>query len=188
MSSLYEKNNKTFEIFKRILFCTIGAIIIGFNIKSFVRTGGLFPGGFAGITLLIQRSLDAFLNLHRNQMAWQKFYILFNICNRPKQYCRRHFTRYSIDLWHPSNSNLRWNYQRCCNLDLSSRRCQCRWNWLYLNLFFRKKRQGCMELHFARKCPSSHCRRCFVWCWQGNVFDNISILYHPSYSKSFQAV
>ena len=64
MSSLYEKHNKTFEILKRILFCTIGAVIIGFNIKSFVRTGGLFPGGFAGITLLIQRSLDTFMDIH----------------------------------------------------------------------------------------------------------------------------
>ena len=76
MSSLYEKNNKTFEIFKRILFCTIGAIIIGFNIKSFVRTGGLFPGGFAGITLLIQRSLDAFLNI---QVSYTLIYIPLNM-------------------------------------------------------------------------------------------------------------
>ena len=76
MSSLYEKNNKGFEVLKRILFCTIGAVIIGFNIKSFVRTGGLFPGGFAGITLLIQRSLDTFLDIH---LSYTLIYIPLNM-------------------------------------------------------------------------------------------------------------
>ena len=76
MSSLYDKHNKTFEIFKRILFCTMGAVIIGFNIKSFVRTGGLFPGGFAGITLLIQRSLDTFMDIH---LSYTLIYIPLNM-------------------------------------------------------------------------------------------------------------
>ena len=33
------------------------------NIKSFVRTGGLYPGGATGLALLIQRSVDMFLGV-----------------------------------------------------------------------------------------------------------------------------
>lgn len=39
---------------KRILVICIAAIIMALNIKTFVRTGGLFPGGATGLTLLIQ--------------------------------------------------------------------------------------------------------------------------------------
>ena len=31
----------------------IGSLIMAINIKSFVHTGGLYPGGFNGVTLLI---------------------------------------------------------------------------------------------------------------------------------------
>lgn len=36
---------------------------MAFNIKSFVRTGGLFPGGATGLTLLIQRSCGMFFHI-----------------------------------------------------------------------------------------------------------------------------
>ena len=46
-----------------LIMLTIGACIMAFNLRSFVNTGGLFPGGFAGITLLIQRSASRFLHI-----------------------------------------------------------------------------------------------------------------------------
>ena len=42
----------------------IGSLIMAINIKSFVHTGGLYPGGFNGVTLLIQTSFDRFLGIH----------------------------------------------------------------------------------------------------------------------------
>ena len=39
---------------KRIVVICIAALIMALNIKTFVRTGGLFPGGATGLTLLIQ--------------------------------------------------------------------------------------------------------------------------------------
>ena len=48
---------------KMLIMLTIGACIMAFNLRSFVNTGGLFPGGFAGITLLIQRSASLFLHI-----------------------------------------------------------------------------------------------------------------------------
>ena len=43
--------------------CTIASVIMAFNLQSFVNTGGLFPGGFAGATLLILRSLTKFMGI-----------------------------------------------------------------------------------------------------------------------------
>jgi uncharacterized membrane-anchored protein YitT (DUF2179 family) len=40
---------------KRILVICIASLIMAANIKTFVRTGGLYPGGATGLTLLIQR-------------------------------------------------------------------------------------------------------------------------------------
>lgn len=41
----------------------IAAFILSFNIKSFVRAVNLIPGGFTGLTLLIQRSLSEFMSI-----------------------------------------------------------------------------------------------------------------------------
>ncbi len=45
------------------LSLTIASALIAFNLKSFVRTGGLFPGGFSGLALLIQQILSSFLHI-----------------------------------------------------------------------------------------------------------------------------
>lgn len=37
----------------RILLCTAAALIYSLNINSFVHTGGLLPGGFSGLSLLL---------------------------------------------------------------------------------------------------------------------------------------
>ncbi len=48
---------------KMLAMLTLGACVFAFNMQSFVNTGGLFPGGFAGITLLITRSASEFLGI-----------------------------------------------------------------------------------------------------------------------------
>ena len=48
---------------KRVVFGLAGAIIMAVNIKTFVRAGGLYPGGFNGVTLLIQTVFQRFLGL-----------------------------------------------------------------------------------------------------------------------------
>ncbi len=49
---------------KRIVVICIASAIMALNIKSFVRTGGLFPGGATGLTLLIQRSFELFFQIN----------------------------------------------------------------------------------------------------------------------------
>lgn len=45
---------------KRWIFCTGSALLYAFNLNSFVDAGGLFPGGFAGLTLLIRQICEAY--------------------------------------------------------------------------------------------------------------------------------
>ncbi|MBR6528953.1 MAG: YitT family protein [Firmicutes bacterium] len=49
---------------KTIIALTLASCIIAFNLKSFVQTGGLFPGGFSGLTILIQRICEVFFSIH----------------------------------------------------------------------------------------------------------------------------
>ena len=51
------------EDFKRIIVLCIASAVMAINIKSFVRTGGLYPGGATGLTLLIQRAFEMFANI-----------------------------------------------------------------------------------------------------------------------------
>ena len=51
------------EEVKRLAFIVTASAIMAVNIKSFVQAGGLFPGGFNGLTLLIQRSAQEFFNI-----------------------------------------------------------------------------------------------------------------------------
>lgn len=51
------------EDIKRIIVVCIAAVIMALNIKSFVRTGGLYPGGATGLALLIQRGAELFFGI-----------------------------------------------------------------------------------------------------------------------------
>lgn len=48
---------------KRVAFGLISAVIMAVNIKIFVRAGGLYPGGFNGVTRLIQTIFEEFLGI-----------------------------------------------------------------------------------------------------------------------------
>lgn len=46
-----------------IVCVLIASIIMSINIKSFVRAGHLIPGGFTGLSLLLQRILSTYMNI-----------------------------------------------------------------------------------------------------------------------------
>ena len=48
---------------KRYGCAVLAATIMALNIKTFVRAGGLFPGGFTGLTLLIQNIFQTFAGI-----------------------------------------------------------------------------------------------------------------------------
>lgn len=51
------------ESIKKILVICFASFLMALNIKSFVRTGGLYPGEATGLALLIQRAADMFLHI-----------------------------------------------------------------------------------------------------------------------------
>jgi uncharacterized membrane-anchored protein YitT (DUF2179 family) len=48
---------------KRLLLIIAGALVMAFNLNTFVHAGGLIPGGFTGLALLIQESAFRFGNI-----------------------------------------------------------------------------------------------------------------------------
>lgn len=48
----------------RIITIVLAALIMATNIKTFVQTGDLIPGGATGLTILIQRAFEHFFQLH----------------------------------------------------------------------------------------------------------------------------
>lgn len=51
------------EIFRILVIC-FAALIMATNIKTFVQTGNLLPGGATGLTVLFQRALENFFAIH----------------------------------------------------------------------------------------------------------------------------
>ena len=49
---------------KTILVVCLASLLMALNINTFVQTGGLYPGGATGLTILIQRLSERFLNVH----------------------------------------------------------------------------------------------------------------------------
>ena len=48
---------------KRVVVICVAAVLMAVNIKSFVRTGGLYPGGVTGISILLQAIFERFLGV-----------------------------------------------------------------------------------------------------------------------------
>jgi uncharacterized membrane-anchored protein YitT (DUF2179 family) len=48
---------------RRVLVICLASLIMALNIRTFVQTGGLYPGGATGLTILIQRVSEHFFGL-----------------------------------------------------------------------------------------------------------------------------
>lgn len=49
---------------KRFVVIVLSSLLMAANIKTFVRTGGLYPGGATGLTILIQRAFELFFQIN----------------------------------------------------------------------------------------------------------------------------
>ena len=61
---------------KRIVLCVTAGTMMAINYNTFVHTGGLLPGGFAGLVLLVQNICHTFFNF---EMPYGPLYILLNL-------------------------------------------------------------------------------------------------------------
>lgn len=57
------KKNTVLDDVRRAVLITAAAFLMAMNIKSFVRAGNLLPGGFNGLTLLLQQIARHFWNI-----------------------------------------------------------------------------------------------------------------------------
>ena len=55
--------------FKIILVVCVASVLMALNINTFVQTGGLYPGGATGLTILIQRLFRAAFPSHLSRSA-----------------------------------------------------------------------------------------------------------------------
>ncbi len=83
------------DTIKRLVIITIASFVMAVNIKSFVRTGGLFPGGATGLTLLIQRAGQLYFHF---EIPYTIINVLLNLfpIYIGYRYIGRKFTSYSI--------------------------------------------------------------------------------------------
>jgi uncharacterized membrane-anchored protein YitT (DUF2179 family) len=49
---------------KRLTFILLGSVLFAFNLKTFVHAGSLIPGGFTGLSLLVQECCVRFAGIH----------------------------------------------------------------------------------------------------------------------------
>ena len=62
-------------MFKRSVLIVLGAVLYAVNLNTFVYSANLFPGGFAGIALLITRSAEKFARI---SIPYSAVYLLLN--------------------------------------------------------------------------------------------------------------
>ena len=74
---------------------TLVAALMAFNLKSFVRTGGLFPGGFSGLAILLQQIADVFFD---SKIPYSALYLPLNLIPAyiGFRYIGKRFTLYSF--------------------------------------------------------------------------------------------
>lgn len=69
------KKSKIKSEFTIILALTVASAVMAFNLKSFIQTGELFPGGFSGVAVLLQRIFQTYLHL---DVPYSFFYLPLN--------------------------------------------------------------------------------------------------------------
>ncbi|MBQ7667056.1 MAG: YitT family protein [Kiritimatiellae bacterium] len=60
LNTVSRYSRPTLAIPVRALLCVLGGALLAVNVQTFVHTGGLLPGGFVGLALLIRESLLRF--------------------------------------------------------------------------------------------------------------------------------
>lgn len=95
MEIIKHDDHRGVKFAKRIIVVSLSAIVMAFNIQSFVHTGGLFPGGINGLTLLLQRVGDEYFG---TQIPYTLLYVPLNLIPIfvGVKYVGRNFTVFSL--------------------------------------------------------------------------------------------
>jgi uncharacterized membrane-anchored protein YitT (DUF2179 family) len=61
---------------RRVILCIVSGVMISLNLQLLVRSGGLYPGGLSGTTILIQDIFDKFYHVN---LPYGRLYMLLNL-------------------------------------------------------------------------------------------------------------
>lgn len=92
--SFEAKHPKFYQVF-RLFIITFASILYAWNLRCFAKTAGLFPGGFSGLSLLLQEIIIKFLHI---TIPFSIFNIALNLFPTyiAFKYIGKKFTIYSI--------------------------------------------------------------------------------------------
>ena len=92
--SFEAKHPKFYQVF-RFFIITFASILYAWNLRCFAKTAGLFPGGFSGLSLLLQEIIIKFLHI---TIPFSIFNIALNLFPTyiAFKYIGKKFTIYSI--------------------------------------------------------------------------------------------
>lgn len=68
--------NPVYKYTKRVTVLVVASLIMAFNIKSFVNTAELYPGGFTGLSVLLQRIAATYFHIN---LPYSALYYPLNI-------------------------------------------------------------------------------------------------------------
>ena len=71
---------KKTQFFIKIFMILLGSVIMAVNINTLTNSGGLLPGGFTGVTLLLQEIILNKFGGNVNEQNVNKAFILENLC------------------------------------------------------------------------------------------------------------
>ena len=95
VSDSINSDKKAQQVLVKLVLITISSALVAFNLNSFVDTGGLYPGGFSGITVLLQRIAEAAFGI---AIPYSFIYLPLNIIPAyiGFKYIGKKFTLYSF--------------------------------------------------------------------------------------------
>ena len=170
----------------------IGSLIMAINIKSFVHTGGLYPGGFNGVTLLIQTSFQRFLGISLPfspiSLALNAIPAIFSFRAIGKRFTLNTAliivaTSVFTDIVPamPITQDILLisvfggSDQRCCDQFVSDRWDFNGRNGFHCCVFSGKEKSGCLEFYPHGECHCFSTGRFAVWMGQGPLLHYFSV-------------
>lgn len=150
--SIESKHPKFYQVF-RVFIVFFASILYAWNLRCFAKTAGLFPGGFAGVSLLLQKIGLTFFHI---DIPYTFFNVVLNIfpIYIGFRFLGKKFTWYSILTIFLSSifvdllpayvftqdvlliSVFGWSFKRICHLPVLKRWNYYRWNRFYQYLSF----------------------------------------------------
>ena len=187
--SFEAKHPKFYQVF-RLFIITFASILYAWNLRCFAKTAGLFPGGFSGLSLLLQEIIIKFLHI---TIPFSIFNIALNLFPTyiAFKYIGKKFTIYSIiviflssifvDILPPyvfTNDVLLisvfggiingFAISLCLNAGATTGGTD------FISIFLsHEKGIRCLELYSAWKCCNACYCRCYVWLVNRSLLNHI---------------